>query len=323
MIVRNEEGRVGRALQSVRDHVDTWLIVDTGSTDGTIREIAASTSGWPGVLENRPWINFGVNRTQLIEMARSLGIADWLLTIDADHVVEQAAQLRNRVDNAKMDGVDALFLPFTRIPKLWTIRLIRANLPWRYVGATREALICEAPFTADKVNSPKLKHFADGSSRANKYQRDIELLRAELEIAPENARSWFCLGESYRGLNQHELAAIAYTNCAVKSESSEERYWAITMSGEMFVAQGKTNEGLARFLMANQERPMRREALLMACQILNQSGRHQEVLTLLADGPIARPIPNEDVAAIIPDAYGPAMARERKIAKEGLRRRRR
>jgi tetratricopeptide (TPR) repeat protein len=318
MIVRNEAGRVSRALTSVRNAVDTWLVIDTGSADATIEEIHSATAGWQGTLLKRPWVSFGENRTELVQLARELKVAKWLMTIDADHVVEDANLISASVNEAQKRGIDALLIPFTDVPTMWTIRLIRTDMSWSYVGVTREYITCADPFACGKVHMPRIRDFADGASRANKYRRDVEMLREELSAAPENARSWFCLGDSYRGLHQHELAAVAYTNCAVKSQWDEERYVAITLSGEMLLAQGKTEEGLARLLQANQERPRRREALLMACQVLNKMGRHREVLTLLDGKSIRRPIPPQDILAIVPDAYGQAMALERTIAEAAL-----
>jgi tetratricopeptide (TPR) repeat protein len=315
MIVRDEMGRVGRALSSVRDAADTWLVIDTGSSDGTVDEILTLTSGWSGHLIEQPWVNFGQNRTQLLEAAREMRLAKWLLTIDADHVVEAAETLKMVVDDAERHGVDALLIPFTTVPKVWTIRLFRADLPWRYVGTTREYLTCDAPFKMDKIDAPRIRDLADGASRANKWRRDVEQLSEELKEFPEHARSWFYLGESYRGLEQHELAAIAYTNCALKTESGEERYLALTMSGEMLVALGDVEGGLGRLFLANEGRPQRREALLIAVELLNKTKRHQEVVKLLARGPLTRPLPHGDATAILPEAYGPAMAHQLAVAK--------
>ena len=315
MIVRDEAERVGRALTSVRGSVDSWFVIDTGSSDDTIEEISSATEGWPGTLLNRPWVSFGDNRTELLQLAREMAVADWLLTIDADHVVEDAHLIARVVDRARESKVDALLVPFTSVPLVWTPRLIRGDKPWHYVGATREYLDCHEPFEARKIDAPRILDFADGTSRANKWRRDVDILRAELAVAPDNARSWFCLGESYRGLDQFELASIAYTNCAIKTKFDEERYVALTMSGEMLLALGNTEEGLTRLLMADEHRPQRREALLMACQVLNQLGRHHEVVALLNRGPIGRPIPRHDATAILPDAYGPAMVIEFDAAK--------
>ena len=43
MIVKNEEHVIERALRSVLPHVDTWVIIDTGSTDRT-KELILNTT---------------------------------------------------------------------------------------------------------------------------------------------------------------------------------------------------------------------------------------------------------------------------------------
>ena len=35
MIVKNESKVIKRCIDSVKDYIDNWVIVDTGSTDGT------------------------------------------------------------------------------------------------------------------------------------------------------------------------------------------------------------------------------------------------------------------------------------------------
>ena len=64
MIVKNEAHVIRRCLDSVRPLIDRWVIVDTGSTDGTqalIRELMADV---PGELHERPWVDFSTNRNQ-------------------------------------------------------------------------------------------------------------------------------------------------------------------------------------------------------------------------------------------------------------------
>ena len=61
MIVRNEAHIVERVLDAVAPYVSSWVIVDTGSDDGTqdvIRNHMARL-GIPGELYERPWCNFG------------------------------------------------------------------------------------------------------------------------------------------------------------------------------------------------------------------------------------------------------------------------
>ncbi len=67
MIVKNEVSVIERCLASVRPWLDFWLIVDTGSTDGTQAKILEVMADMPGELHERPWRNFGANRTEAIK----------------------------------------------------------------------------------------------------------------------------------------------------------------------------------------------------------------------------------------------------------------
>ena len=74
MIVRNETGVLGRCFASLKDFIDYYVIVDTGSIDGTpdfIRETMAGY-GIEGEVHSRTWKNFGENRQEALELALNL-----------------------------------------------------------------------------------------------------------------------------------------------------------------------------------------------------------------------------------------------------------
>lgn len=77
MMMRNEEKHIGRCLESIKDIADEIVIVDTGSTDKSIK-IAKS---YGAKVHRHPWKDdFSLHRNQVIR--HSTG--DWLLQIDAD-----------------------------------------------------------------------------------------------------------------------------------------------------------------------------------------------------------------------------------------------
>jgi glycosyltransferase involved in cell wall biosynthesis len=86
MIVKNETKVLPRLFRSIKDCIDYYVIVDTGSSDDTIaligREMASY--GIPGEVHERPWVNFGKNRQEALELALAANKCDWLLFIDAD-----------------------------------------------------------------------------------------------------------------------------------------------------------------------------------------------------------------------------------------------
>jgi len=82
MIVKNEARVIRRCLDTVRPFIDRWVIVDTGSTDGTQALIREVLQGVPGELHERRWKDFAHNRNEALALARGQG--DYVLVIDAD-----------------------------------------------------------------------------------------------------------------------------------------------------------------------------------------------------------------------------------------------
>src|SRR5439155_19367223 len=75
LLTRNEENNLSRALHSVAGLADEVLVVDTGSTDGTVR-LAAELGASVHVVE---WHDdFAERRNCALERARG----DWLLWLN-------------------------------------------------------------------------------------------------------------------------------------------------------------------------------------------------------------------------------------------------
>lgn len=103
MIVKNEADNLAACLESVKDQVDEIVIVDTGSTDGTLEIAARYTDGiytfaWQG--------DFSAARNYAV--AKSSG--QWILYLDADECLHcDPGQLRKTVTRDRQ--VEAYMLP--------------------------------------------------------------------------------------------------------------------------------------------------------------------------------------------------------------------
>ena len=87
MIVRNEAHCIRRCLDSVKDLVDCYKIVDTGSKDDTIAIIREVLADKPGVVLHRPWQDdFAYHRNQALPCIGEFGMTenDYVLFADAD-----------------------------------------------------------------------------------------------------------------------------------------------------------------------------------------------------------------------------------------------
>ena len=67
-IVKNEGKILKRLIDSCRKIIDYWVIIDTGSTDDTLKVIFKELQDKiPGELHESKFVNFGHNRTELIK----------------------------------------------------------------------------------------------------------------------------------------------------------------------------------------------------------------------------------------------------------------
>lgn len=83
MIVKNEETRLARCLESVREVVDEMIVLDTGSSDRTI----SIAKEFGAIVQSFEWCNdFSAARNESLNYVNG----DWVLVLDADEVLASA-----------------------------------------------------------------------------------------------------------------------------------------------------------------------------------------------------------------------------------------
>jgi tetratricopeptide (TPR) repeat protein len=264
MIVRNEAAVIRRCLDSVRPFVTSWAIVDTGSTDGTQAIIREHLRGVPGELFERPWRDFGSNRTEAIELAGRR--ADYLLIIDADEVL--------RADKGFV--LPTLTLDAYQLKTIlggisyYRTQIVSAALPWRWVGVLHEYLECDRPFQQARLEGLVNLPSPDGSRSADpeKYERDAKTLEAALAKEPGNSRYVFYLAQSLRDAGQFEAAIAPYDRRATMGGWDEEIFVAKHEAARMRELAGRPHaEIVEAYLSAWQARPTRAESLCALARI--------------------------------------------------------
>lgn len=261
MIVKNETRVIERCLSSVRPFIDTWVIVDTGSSDGTQALIRRLLADLPGQLHERPWRDFGHNRTEALELAR--GRADYTLIIDADEILIPSPGFR--LPELRADEYLTLHAAGESTTRFFLPQLVRSALPWRYRGVLHEAIHCDQPHSTEKLHGLLCKGFFDGARNADpkaKYQNDARVLEEALKSEPDNARYVFYLGQSHRDAGNREAAIEAYARRASMGGWAEEVFYSLLQLGLLLEKSGGPFEpAQAAFLRAYQYRPTRAEPL--------------------------------------------------------------
>lgn len=259
MIVKNEAHIIGRCLASLRPWIDSWLIVDTGSTDGTQALIAELLKDKPGQLVERPWRNFGDNRSEAMELARPHG--DYILVIDADQVLEAAPGFAWPTLSA---AAYALPVHFGAIDYAlpW---LVASRLPWRWQGVLHEYLDAGQPVHTERLAGLAIRVHTDGarSQDPQKFAKDEQVLEAALAAEPDNARYTFYLAQSCRDGGKLAKALTIYERRAKQGGWAEESWYARYQCAVLAERLGHAQpEVLARYLAAHQARPTRAEPLV-------------------------------------------------------------
>lgn len=259
MIVKDEAPVIRRCLASVRPFVDHWVIVDTGSTDGTQELVREALAGLPGELHERPWVDFGHNRTEALRLAEGRG--DYVFTLDADEELIAPAGWRWPDLEAEALDVEMVFGPL----RYARVALISTRLPWRWEGVLHEYLEAGREPRRGRIEGAHILVRPEGARSRDplKFQRDAEALEAALQKEPGNARYRFYLAQSRRDAGDRDRALAAYDARAGMGGWDEEVYIARLEGARCAEALGRPAAEIAfRLLQAHEARPGRPEALV-------------------------------------------------------------
>src|SRR6478609_2156405 len=275
MIVKDETAVIERCLRSVRPFIDCWSIVDTGSTDGTQRLIAKSLVGIPGELHERPWKDFGHNRTEALTLARPWG--DYSLVIDADETLEIPPGFE--FPKLSAEGYYTRHRGSTSSVTFDRLQLLKSDAPWRYEGVLHEVAMCDRAHQSVVLEGPTcIGHFDSARNQGDpkqKYARDAAVLEKALEQEPDNARYRYYLARSYRDADMLDLALENFAKRADMGGWDEEVWHSLHLMGNIAAEMNKYHAAVAAQLKAHQLRPQRAEALCALAHLHRTREEHQ------------------------------------------------
>ena len=196
MVVQNNANGIKQVLDAAAPYISSWVIVDTGSNDGTqdlIRDHMARL-GIPGELYRRPPIDFGRIRTEALSLAQDRGDYIWIL--DACDIVVGTP------DFIKL-GADIYWLRHTDDSGeiFWRAQLFRDGLRVRFDGVVNEYAASDNPYVDVRLKGEYHIETRCADSRTpdqhKAFGRDRGLTLTDAEGGPEDARSVYLMAQSY------------------------------------------------------------------------------------------------------------------------------
>ena len=300
MIVRDEAHVVCEALTSVASYIDYWVIVDTGSTDDTIAVIETffRERGIAGELHQRPWVNFGVNRSEALLLCN--GKCDYVWVIDADDLLVGAFDLSELTK-------DSYLLRFGSDFSYWRPQIFRVASDWKYEGVLHEYPRCaKADVSEGRIEGAyhiESRRLGSRSRAPDKYRRDAQTLEAALQTDPDNTRYVFYLAQSYRDAGDQIAALAAYTRRAMMGGWDEEVFYSLLQCARCLEAlDAAWEQALAAYLRCWQFRPSRAEPLYWLAKHYREHGEY-ELGALFARRAAAIALPEQDRLFIAADVY--------------------
>jgi hypothetical protein len=257
--------------------------------------------GIPGQLHERPWRNFGHNRTEALALAQGHG--DYIWVIDADDVVVGTPDFTQLSADIYL-----LRRKHTSSTIFWRAELFRDGVGVRWVGATHEYATCDDP-TVAAVHLEGDYHIADRQLSARnvsgqKFAHDRDVLLAEVERDPEDARSVFYLAQSYFDLGDFASARKWYARRVEMGGWDQEAVYYSMFRVAQSMAQLDTPwpEVQDAYLKAWEFRPTRAEALYAIAVHYRVNNRHT-LGYVFAERAAQIPLPESDNLFVFSDVY--------------------
>jgi glycosyltransferase involved in cell wall biosynthesis len=234
MIVKNEEGVLNRCLDSVKDLIDEIIIVDTGSSDKT-KEIAMN---YTSKVYDYKWTNdFSAARN----FAQSHATGEWIFYLDADEYVDKnnlkqiLDQLKNSSNLHKYDAFVVNQINFLgkygeNVGKNPTARLYKNDSTIYFRRKIHEQLYKttgQLSIGFLELNIYHSGYLINVEREKNKKERNIALIREELNRNSKSGFDYFNLGNEYLTHWQIELALQAYQK-AFQLKGSINKVWVPT-----------------------------------------------------------------------------------------------
>ena len=217
MIVKNEEKNIGRALTWGKNVVKEQIVVDTGSTDRTV-EIALEMGAR---VFHFKWIDdFAAAKNYAIEQARG----NWIAFLDADEyfsgkdaikmllILEKIESGEVRVNGKKPQVIQTSLADVRENGKIACVmrqqRIFQNIEELRYRNRIHEQLFYTGSDqlvygdVGDEITVFHTGYTDQVYAETNKLERNIRLLKREIEENPENYTCMVYLGVSYEAGNR-------------------------------------------------------------------------------------------------------------------------
>jgi tetratricopeptide (TPR) repeat protein len=306
LMIKNESRIIERCLEHALPHVDAVSILDTGSTDETVSlcQTFLSTKGKPFKIAVEPFKNFGYNRTVSFQTAQELctelnwdAEKTYALAVDADMVICPKPAFKDV--ELTLNGYSVI--QSNGHINYYNMRLMKCAHPWKCIGGTHEY------WSGDPTGKVPYEVFYiddrnDGGCKSDKFERDVRLLKEDIQENPKNDRAHYYLGQSLKDLGRFEEAIEMFTKRIELGGWYEENWYAHYQIGKCYEHMNRPLEMEVWMNKAFEFHSRRAEPLYHLCRYFREKSQHYKAYHYYQKGKDI-PYPKDDVLFIEDQVY--------------------
>lgn len=253
-MVKDEERRIHVTMQSVLPFCKTFIIYDTGSTDNTIPIIQAfcEKHNISLHLKQGTFVNFRDSRNVLLELAEEIIGLDYILLLDSNDEVQPTnpssdigPDIIDYCKKHRYTNFNGFLCHQTWLNEdkstvsYFNVRLIKAYRNWRYKCPVHEYIMTpDIQVVVKEEDRPPFTIFQDRKEdqfkSVKRFKRDREILMAEHETNPKDARVVFYLAQTLANLEEFDLACYFYKLRTQMGDFWEEVYHSYERLGNLY-----------------------------------------------------------------------------------------
>lgn len=234
MIVKNGADTIVPVLEAIKPHIDSWTILDTGSTDNTRELITETLREVPGKLYEEPFVDFKTSRNRVLHLAGKK--CKYTIMLDDSYVLQGGSNLRKILATSREDGLSLRITDEKESAEYYSLRILRTQSEIRYKYRIHEIPDYD---NAINISEREIEILDLTTSRQRKrsyarFQKDLKMLLLEHHENPRDTRIIRYLGTTCHSLNKHREAYDWFSKLLkMKNTTDEEKYTALVHSAEL------------------------------------------------------------------------------------------
>ncbi len=287
MIIRNAADTIEKALDSVKNTVDFYVIGFAGESTDDTRAIVekwmdANTEEARSILLDFEFTDFGEARNRVL--AETPEGFEWLMWMDADDYVLGAESIKQIVEAAPAD-VGAIQFPYVYQtdenghPQVVhdRERVVRLNLGWTWRRPVHESLHTETPHRIVRFDNATWVHqWKD--NKETRHDRNMELLRKYYEEYPEDRRTTLYIAHALYSVEDWANALTWFADYFGEPQNVLEQWQAAVFAGDCAQQLGDFEQAIGWYHQAIDVRPELSDPYIGIGQCLTQTNQHDKAL---------------------------------------------